>query len=515
MRESNLAGKQRKQLREALISAFPGKGELEIMLSEELDIDLDEIAKGDNYQQVVFNLIKYIEAQGEIQELLRAAKAANSNNPKLKQFEAELDNIVQANGIQDEPILIQQDELILILKKIDFDRIKYIYRKTLPKQAIIDNLELGNPDSREDIVQILLKDYPDTRNKIPSIIEFALRLAKFLENDSLKFLLQEWVESTAQNNQINLPDKLQFNDGQDVSSHELQSFLLITVEPLLKGNNKKFRLKAELIPDYQENNRFERYPIELNQEDDNSGCPFDKIPEKINQIICKGLKEYLYGKTYELTVELFLTRHYLGEEIDLEQIPDDFDKPRAIGKLYRLVLRSYERIYKPNLQSLLRQRWNKFMQIINRDCAQEKLPEQFEHINCLESCNWDELAMNLEYEEKLGVKISCALPKSEGEREKLFIAILAGGVPLALWTRCSQLPNFNLADELDKLLTWECLNNLSQLYTSVWKLRRQAHIKGEEAKNYPGYHLGLLCDNPHRIPFHRIQKNARLTRIGT
>ncbi|MGK7875596.1 MAG: effector-associated domain EAD1-containing protein [Xenococcaceae cyanobacterium] len=81
-----LTGAQRKQFREALISAFPSKGELQIMLSEELDIDLDAIARGDNYQQIVFNLIKYIEAQGKVKDFLEAAHGSNSSNHKLNQF---------------------------------------------------------------------------------------------------------------------------------------------------------------------------------------------------------------------------------------------------------------------------------------------------------------------------------------------------------------------------------------------------------------------------------------------
>ncbi|ODH01471.1 hypothetical protein A4S05_28870 [Nostoc sp. KVJ20] len=82
----NLTGSQRKEFREALMDAFRSKNDLEIMLSEELDWNLDQIAGGNNYQDIVFNLIKFVEAKGEIKKLLEAAKLYNSGNYKLHNF---------------------------------------------------------------------------------------------------------------------------------------------------------------------------------------------------------------------------------------------------------------------------------------------------------------------------------------------------------------------------------------------------------------------------------------------
>ncbi len=80
----NISGQERRQLRDALIDAFPNKSSLEQMLSFELNKKLDEIASGDNLSTIVFYLIKQSEAQNWIQELIYAARNSNSGNTSLK-----------------------------------------------------------------------------------------------------------------------------------------------------------------------------------------------------------------------------------------------------------------------------------------------------------------------------------------------------------------------------------------------------------------------------------------------
>ncbi|MEC4813788.1 MAG: effector-associated domain EAD1-containing protein [Scytonema sp. PMC 1069.18] len=85
-RNINLTGTQRKQFREAIIDAFPSVTQLEIMLSEELDWRLAKIAGGSNYEEIVFNLIKWAESYNEVGNLLKAAKSANPGNQNLHHF---------------------------------------------------------------------------------------------------------------------------------------------------------------------------------------------------------------------------------------------------------------------------------------------------------------------------------------------------------------------------------------------------------------------------------------------
>ncbi|BDA68824.1 hypothetical protein CAL7716_029900 [Calothrix sp. PCC 7716] len=68
----NMSILQRKQFREALMDAFPRKSNLEIMLSEELEWNLNEIVGEGNNTEIIFELIRYAEAQGKLVELLEA-----------------------------------------------------------------------------------------------------------------------------------------------------------------------------------------------------------------------------------------------------------------------------------------------------------------------------------------------------------------------------------------------------------------------------------------------------------
>ncbi|MBV6621440.1 MAG: formylglycine-generating enzyme family protein [Rivularia sp. (in: Bacteria)] len=81
-----LSGDEHKKLRNAIISAYPAKVDLEIMVKEGLEENLNAIAGGENLTQVVFNLIKWAEARGELEKLITAAYNKNSGNPELQEF---------------------------------------------------------------------------------------------------------------------------------------------------------------------------------------------------------------------------------------------------------------------------------------------------------------------------------------------------------------------------------------------------------------------------------------------
>ncbi len=86
LEQINLLGSQKKQFCEALMDAFRSQKALEMMLSYELDWKLNQIAGGDNYGEIVFSLIDYAEAQGQLIKFLEAAKRANPGNSKLRNF---------------------------------------------------------------------------------------------------------------------------------------------------------------------------------------------------------------------------------------------------------------------------------------------------------------------------------------------------------------------------------------------------------------------------------------------
>lgn len=86
MPEPELTKEQRKQLREALISAFPSKSKLKMMLLEELDVRLDIVVGGETYDDTVSELILWAEGEGRLEELISGAIDRVSGNPKLRKF---------------------------------------------------------------------------------------------------------------------------------------------------------------------------------------------------------------------------------------------------------------------------------------------------------------------------------------------------------------------------------------------------------------------------------------------
>jgi len=73
-----------RQLREALLSAFPKHQDLEIMVSDGLHENLSAIAGQGPLQHTVFELIRWAKAKGKLEQLVIAALKENNHNPQLR-----------------------------------------------------------------------------------------------------------------------------------------------------------------------------------------------------------------------------------------------------------------------------------------------------------------------------------------------------------------------------------------------------------------------------------------------
>jgi hypothetical protein len=79
-----LNGQQRKILREAILGAYPNPDNLQILLSEQMDVQLGVIARGDAYNTRVFSLIQDFEADGRIEKCIQVIVADKPNSPYIK-----------------------------------------------------------------------------------------------------------------------------------------------------------------------------------------------------------------------------------------------------------------------------------------------------------------------------------------------------------------------------------------------------------------------------------------------
>ncbi|MCY7391513.1 MAG: serine protease [Leptolyngbyaceae cyanobacterium CAN_BIN12] len=81
----NLSKDDRKQLREAMESAYPNPANLKLFVDEELSISLALVSTADSHRTVIFDLIQWAIAQGYIDELILAL-AGDSQNPEIQRF---------------------------------------------------------------------------------------------------------------------------------------------------------------------------------------------------------------------------------------------------------------------------------------------------------------------------------------------------------------------------------------------------------------------------------------------
>ena len=92
----NLSGEQCKELKEALIDAFPKESSLEQMLFYELEKKLNVIVGGKSLQDIVFNLIKLTESEGWTKDLIYAACKSNPGNKPLKDFAGSIGELTES-----------------------------------------------------------------------------------------------------------------------------------------------------------------------------------------------------------------------------------------------------------------------------------------------------------------------------------------------------------------------------------------------------------------------------------
>ncbi|BAY21537.1 hypothetical protein NIES2100_12920 [Calothrix sp. NIES-2100] len=82
-----LSGAELKKLVNAIVSAYPTKNDLAMMVQFELEENLEAIAGGDNLTDIVFKLLtRWAIPRGKIYRLILAAYETNPDNPELKAF---------------------------------------------------------------------------------------------------------------------------------------------------------------------------------------------------------------------------------------------------------------------------------------------------------------------------------------------------------------------------------------------------------------------------------------------
>jgi hypothetical protein len=275
----------------------------------------------------------------------------------------------------------------------------------------------------------------------------------------------------------------------------LQSYLLITVRANQQAVDA-FVVNGWLIPNDAEQNKAERFKLlDLAELQIGETCAWHEIPHLVDRLVDLSLT-HLRGKQFDLTIEIFLPLGSLHEAVDGWEITDLGDEKIPIGTKYPVVVRTSDRLT-PNYVDRRLSDWYKNWERVRALGDTLPNPDQdFEHLDGYDGINWKRLQANLT--QKVGLKVTCGLP--EQHRNAVITAMHGSATPIAIWSRCS-LAHLDLVGEMNRLLSENLLseNRLTGLAEAVRQKRLDADCE-ESPDAHLGSHLGILWENPHRLP---------------
>lgn len=285
------------------------------------------------------------------------------------------------------------------------------------------------------------------------------------------------------------------NSNKDVSEKELHSYLLIQLRP--EGTGKLFVrawfIPDDTIPDYEE--RFK--PLKVDEQATEILFEQEKWSQLLSNLIQQCLGKYLQGQPTKLTIEVFLPRERLWDEIEKWEYLEESESGKyystPIGTKYGVVVRCYYRLRtlgKPKYkykETDWRNNWQKIKEI-----CEEKIPCNEEVIATVPESDFCPNELREWLIEQIILKVSCYL--EDTQKNALLDAIDIRATPIVLLSR-KKVQSLKNSNDFDKLLEDKPLNGLSE---RVRKLRYAA--KKAKDEKHLGNHLILLWDDPNRLP---------------
>ncbi|MFB2837793.1 effector-associated domain EAD1-containing protein [Floridanema evergladense] len=511
-----LNGEKRKNLREALIKAYPKEADIQLMLEDQLDWSLSNIKEAETYGLKVQNIIRWAEAQGKLRELIIGASQSNPGNQYLRDCVGCL--LIDCFDDIDDNLLATESliSLIKILKEIqnqEFTLIKKCCEIVVPEisdhrsQMLkdIQNNELDPSVKLLILLNLLLKEYKKKSQGMPYIIEFVMALQRTKELQATTHqALFRWLK------QVHPEYPVSSNNADNQNIKKLQGHLLIFVRVPITSSTE-FLVQTFLCiktignDDSVVETKFIDLPIN-NEQGSQRGifCNLSQIEENLlkwEEEIRKKLDDHAekMGCWYDLTIEFFLPYDYLATPVEqwkVNKAPIQRKRRDPVGKKHQVVVRSVDRLDDSELFNQLLKTWQHAAQILEKNPTPEMIQAKIEQLDCPVGCDWDALTRSLKINQQIALKLTCAMPNcttSNGSTnlERLFESILEGGTPIVLWSRQCNLSDDNVVFQMDGLLTLETLCNLDNLLEQVKTKRIEA---GDDRSL--GHHLAILCDEP-------------------
>ncbi|NCR89155.1 MAG: hypothetical protein GPJ14_08740 [Microcystis aeruginosa G11-01] len=218
----------------------------------------------------------------------------------------------------------------------------------------------------------------------------------------------------------------------------------------------------------------------------------------------------------QLRIEVFIPLSDLHSSLDNWAMICEEEATISLVRNYRLFLRSRERIRKNSRIGSLKKGWERIHTFLNGDCREisknilandiNNTPASniIEILGDTQISNWKELEIFMKNCSILwGIRLKDSLSIDRFERMRFFESIFDSGIPIAVWNWDSIPSEVEFEQQFTECLNWDNLSNRCRgLLEKTWELRSVVWGARTETerKQYPGYYLGMLLEDPEILP---------------
>ncbi|MBE9062379.1 effector-associated domain EAD1-containing protein [cf. Phormidesmis sp. LEGE 11477] len=517
---------------DALLKAFSSEGDLEFVVKRSLRTGLNGIIQNaESFGVTVDKVVESAAANGKLLDLTVGSALRKPGCSELKRFISQnLENllIVNPNELLNEAMITS---LVSVLRP--FAQMQDFAEQVLSAtRETIGDLETKAPKLREQL------RHREFSGSVKLLVLFELYLFKLSRNYDGCSPIVLFVENLAQLTSGSIPASLkQWLDDlppalrpPQLSEQSLEPPLERPLDAFLKNPQASFLVVVEAFETAEcgvsgyvvsrmgsddPNPEFESVALEMCSVDDSTGessCSsqgtFEQIKEAFPEWLDKAMEAIksrglLLQKKYHLqacpsfdiTVEFWLPFDYLSAATETWNIYDLLanrkTKGRVVGKQYKVLVRSYDRLKVPEAFLKLNEIWQK----IQSDSPSEGLVASDIQLPYCLDC-WSQAEVESVQVKKAVPGLSMVYPICDSQylqqREKLFAWMLNNGVPLLLWSRHKDLSKARqdaLAQEMEDWLASADVAQIEQLFETILQARKRPE----------GSLLALWCDEPRSI----------------
>ncbi|NEQ08111.1 MAG: hypothetical protein F6K37_19800 [Moorea sp. SIO4E2] len=489
MNAGNPPGYLLEKINEALCSAFPDQGKLEMMVLYKLNIKLNKVASGGNLKQIVHELLNYCVAQNKLPKLIDGALKENPENPDLKAIKEKF------------KITTSLINILLPLEKNLINKMQQAYQACCADN-FWDDWEDELPENLYEFLEKLDDRTQGTDNEKP-IVQFVAHLLKtgdIPEQTAEK--LKQWLNNNANNPSDLLPKTSSDSQNHQQPNLDAQPYLLVKLESSKQYHQQRqpnYQVSAWFIPDlsnydYVQNHQSCKF-LETTLADGESEQDLFSIEElpKLIESFLNQSRQYDREFCDDTILVFSLPYQLLNYEIERINITNYFGLTLPICKEYKVVIRSVKRFerFRKYPKDYYRKTCITKWKIIKYS-SENKCHQEFVDVSKFDF-NWEKLHAYLKPEKMK--KKAIALKLYNPPCDNILKVIDTTAIPVALWLRKNDFKTINCQEQLNQLL--KC--KINELPEKVQEQRLKAPNE-DNGQEHIGHHLALLWEDPYLLP---------------